>query len=225
MTKLSELSKPVAYMTAEGVAITHLDFESGSWGMHNAAKSDDMWCPLYSQEYVSAMLEELEAKDEALRELAFRVSAGGYNAGSVDAEVFKQKIIDGIDSISGVLIKRIDELESIRAAASQVFKEIGNELGCNPDNESIMMAIDALKERLKLVREQRDNELRANAILEKRLTTPVRLLGEMLAHDWEHSTERQATFQHRKIAWDARLAEDKKAILAAGFTFTVEGDE
>ncbi|MBH3010585.1 ead/Ea22-like family protein [Serratia marcescens] len=59
---------------------------------------------------------------------------------------------------------------------------------------------------------------------EKRLATPVRLLGEMLLHDWEHSVERQATFQHRKIAWDARLAEDKKAILAAGFTFTVEGD-
>ncbi|MBN5230898.1 hypothetical protein JY446_16265, partial [Serratia marcescens] len=43
---------------------------------------------------------------------------------------------------------RAAELESIRADASQVFKEIGNELGCNPDNESIMMAIDALKERL-----------------------------------------------------------------------------
>ncbi len=46
------------------------------------------------------------------------------------------------------LTQRIAELESIRADASQVFKEIGNELGCNPDNESIMMAIDALKERL-----------------------------------------------------------------------------
>lgn len=62
------------------------------------------------------------------------------------------------------------------------------------------------------------------AELEAKLATPVRLLGEMLVHDWEHSAERQATFQHRKIAWDARLAEDKKAILAAGFTFTVEGD-
>ncbi|AWQ50469.1 hypothetical protein B1A42_18495 [Serratia marcescens] len=60
---------------------------------------------------------------------------------------------------------------------------------------------------------------------EKRLATPVRLLGEMLVHDWEHRVERQAAFEHRKIAWDARLAEDKKAILAAGFTFTVEGDE
>lgn len=44
--------------------------------------------------------------------------------------------------------QRIAELEAIRSDASQVFKEIGNELGCNPDNESIMMAIDALKERL-----------------------------------------------------------------------------
>ncbi|MBJ2094092.1 hypothetical protein [Serratia ureilytica] len=62
----NKLSKPVAYMTAEGVAITHLDFESGSWGMHNAAKSDDMWCPLYSQEYVSAMLSEIGEIERSL---------------------------------------------------------------------------------------------------------------------------------------------------------------
>ncbi|HEI9813793.1 TPA: hypothetical protein SLN68_000114 [Serratia marcescens] len=60
--------------------------------------------------------------------------------------------------------------------------------------------------------------------LEAKLATPVRLLGEMLPHEWERA-ERQAAFEHRKIAWDARLEEDKKAILAAGFTFTVEGDE
>ncbi|CUY13423.1 Uncharacterised protein [Serratia marcescens] len=47
--------------------------------------------------------------------------------------------------------ERIAELESIREYASKVFTEIGNELGCNPDNESIMMAIDALKEREKRV--------------------------------------------------------------------------
>ena len=55
-----------------------------------------------------------------------------------------------------------------------------------------------------------------------KLATPVRLLGEMLPHEWERA-ERQAAFENRKIAWDARLAKDKKAILAAGFTFTVEG--
>lgn len=77
----------------------------------------------------------------------------------------------------------------------------------------------------------RDNAVKKNArrweeILELRakLATPVRLLGEMLPHEWERA-ERQSAFEHRKIAWDARLAEDKKAILAAGFTFTVEGDE
>lgn len=62
----NKLNVPVAYMTAEGVAITHLDFESGSWGMHNAAKSDDMWCPLYSQEYVAALLAKLEAKSRRI---------------------------------------------------------------------------------------------------------------------------------------------------------------
>ncbi|CVG60326.1 Uncharacterised protein [Serratia marcescens] len=98
---------------------------------------------------VAAALKEaeakLEAKDDALRAIAFHVSAGGYNADSVDADVFKQKIIDGINGISDVLVKRIAELEAIRANASQVFKEIGTELSCNPDNESIMMAIDELK--------------------------------------------------------------------------------
>ena len=104
---------------------------------------------LYSQEYVSALLAELEAKD-----------------------------------------KRIAELEGIeqKLCAANV-------------------TLDA----------------RASAA-EAKLATPVRLLGEMLPHEWERA-ERQAAFEHRKIAWDARLAEDKKAILAAGFTFTVEGDE
>ncbi|BEO65049.1 hypothetical protein SMQE31_05570 [Serratia marcescens] len=146
MNKLSELSKPVAwklhhhdrYYFEENADVVAIAESMGQ------AKGD----AVYSQEYVFALLAELEAKDEALRELAFRVSAGGYNADSVDAEEFKQKIIDGINSISAVLIKRIDELEAVKADASQVFKEIGNELGCNPDNESIMMAIDALKERL-----------------------------------------------------------------------------
>ncbi len=62
----NKLSKPVAYMTAEGVAITRLDFESGSWGMHNAAKSDDMWCPLYSQEYVSALLSSIDGMSQTI---------------------------------------------------------------------------------------------------------------------------------------------------------------
>lgn len=172
--KLSELSKPFAW-TWHAYGMQHATTEEDE---HEELIADGVdTSPLYSQEYVSALKHESAVNWEA--------------AASLNVENQELK-------------KRIAELEAIRADASQVFKEIGNELGCNPDNESIMMAIDALKERL---------------------ATPVRLLGEMLLHDWEHSTERQATFQHRKIAWDARLAEDKKAILAAGFTFTVEGDE
>ncbi|HGM5605041.1 TPA: hypothetical protein ACKP3B_000504 [Serratia marcescens] len=153
--KLSELSKPVMYsITCNGV-VEEIGGDSQGFSREEVQVELDLWdavvpgaytvSALYSQEYVSALLAELEAKDEVLREIAFRVSAGGYNSDSVEAEVFKQKIIDGINSISGVLIKRIDELEAVKADASQVFKEIGYELGCNPDNESIMMAIDDLK--------------------------------------------------------------------------------
>ncbi|HGO4163066.1 TPA: ead/Ea22-like family protein [Serratia marcescens] len=69
--------------------------------------------------------------------------------------------------------ERIGELESIRADASQVLKEIGNELGCNPDNESIMMAIDTLKDRL---------------------ATPVRLPNKNDAEFWFGSTFQVAKF-------------------------------
>ena len=50
---------------------------------------------------------------------------------------------------------------------------------------------------------------RALGAAEKRLATPVRLLGEMLPHEWERA-ERQAAFQHRKIAWDARRQKTRK---------------
>ncbi|HGM5243512.1 TPA: hypothetical protein ACKPZK_002455 [Serratia marcescens] len=97
--KLSELSKPASWSDERGNLCTNTIKERG---MDSKYRQDyeKYSTPLYSQEYVSALL------------------------------------------------ARIEELEAIRADASQVFKEIGNELGCNPDNESIMMAIDELKKRL-----------------------------------------------------------------------------
>ncbi|TXE25427.1 hypothetical protein FOT62_24005 [Serratia marcescens] len=68
--------------------------------------------------------------------------------------------------------------------------------------------IAELEERLKLVREQRDNELRTNAILEKRLATPVRL---------------PTTSGRLGVAYTRVIPEVIEAIRAAGFT--VEGDE
>lgn len=191
------------YLSPEGVntPLERIIDDGSSWGEYAETIEHDgpdaRFIAAANPAAVLELLAELEAKDEVLREVAFRVSAGGYNADSVDAEVFKQKIIDGIDSISGVLIKRIDELEGVKADASQVFKEIGNELGCNPDNESIMMAIDALKERL---------------------ATPVRLPTKYsLKLAGDKST--RAMFSGHNSA----INDSADAIRAAGFK--VEGDE
>ena len=54
MTSLSELSKPVAYKFDHGV-MGPGDFKYGTPQMHSTAK-DENASPLYSQEYVSALL-------------------------------------------------------------------------------------------------------------------------------------------------------------------------
>lgn len=128
--KLSELSKPVMYVvrTLDGSVASVKNYK------YTAPKGFTS-APLYSQEYVSALLAELEAKDSEIEAANARVDVMCAKAMNLTerAETAEQ---------------RIAELEAIRSDASQVFKEIGNELGCNPDNESIMVAIDALKERL-----------------------------------------------------------------------------
>lgn len=54
--KLSELSKPVGYYRLSEDGVSH-------YLSSPTEKLDDEVVPLYSQEYVSAMLAELEAKD------------------------------------------------------------------------------------------------------------------------------------------------------------------
>ncbi|ONK18427.1 hypothetical protein [Serratia sp. S119] len=63
MDKLSELSKPVAYKFDHGV-MGPGDFKYGTPQMHSTAK-DENASPLYSQEYVSALLAELEASKKS----------------------------------------------------------------------------------------------------------------------------------------------------------------
>ncbi|EJA2551632.1 hypothetical protein OHN11_09740 [Serratia marcescens] len=158
--KLSELSKPVAWLAIyhgdvydEAISITRsvVEAQAERFGWESALTEIT---PLYSQEYVSALLQRITELERTNQ--------------SQDDHINQQQ-------------DRIDSLEKKNG-------DLGRSLGA----------------------------------AEKRLAKPVRLLGEMLPHEWERA-ERQAAFEHRKIAWDARLAEDKKAILAAGFTFTVEG--
>lgn len=81
-----------------------------------------------------------------------------------------------------VKLDRIAELGFIRQSTSQVFNEIDNELGCNPDNESIMMTMDELKEREKRVvalangnSELWETMAARLEAAEAKLATPVRL--------------------------------------------------
>ncbi|WP_193147637.1 hypothetical protein [Serratia marcescens] len=146
--KLSELSKPVQiFKHPSGRNFWSVSADS------NAGQQDVE--AFYSQEYVSALLAELDAKDDALRAIAFHVSVGGYNADSVEAEVFKQKIIDGINIISDVLVKRIAELE--RANTSQ-------------DDH-----INQQQDRIESLEKKNGDLGRALFAAEKRLATPVRL--------------------------------------------------
>ncbi|WP_232733354.1 hypothetical protein [Serratia marcescens] len=70
--KLSELSKPVAWTSARSLDVRRkvtafTDVESAA--EYASANCWEKIVPLYSQEYVSALLAELEAKDERIGEL------------------------------------------------------------------------------------------------------------------------------------------------------------
>jgi hypothetical protein len=179
--KLREPSKPVAWVKAdrniaENWSCTDPESVISTEGWH----SD--YNPVYSQEYVSALLAELEAKEREIDAANARV-----------------------DVMCAKAMNLTERAETAEKNMELHFKAIEAERG--------------------LYRLERGASRYRIAELEAKLATPVRLLGKMLVHDWEHRVERQAAFEHRKTAWDARLEEDKKAIRAAGFTFTVEGDE
>ncbi|HEJ8040240.1 TPA: hypothetical protein SMI51_000158 [Serratia marcescens] len=163
-------------------------------------------------------LAELEAKDKRIAEL----EAGHQEAAKQIASwrrIAKQNIEEREKDLAALDAERqkITELEVIRTDASLVFKEIGNELGCNPDNESILMAIDELKEREKRVvalaggnAELWETMAARLEAAEAKLATPVRLQSpwvDKVGNRW--------------------LLEGTTAdvIRAAGFAVTVEGDE
>ncbi|ASM07220.1 hypothetical protein [Serratia marcescens] len=210
--KLSELSKPVAWRyryTKPGITDSNGEAWVGDWKFVtdevncNPAPNYQK-CALYSQEYVSALLAERDSNQQnyqnAMEELRIERS--------------QRQAAD----------QRIAELEDIRANASQVFKEIGNELGCNPDNESIMMAIDDLKEREKRVvalaggnADLWETMAARLEAAEAKLATPVRLTEErtLWAGEDDYDTG------HVK-GWNANRIEQAALLKKQGFK--VEGD-
>ncbi|HGE8410838.1 TPA: hypothetical protein ACGD7M_002963 [Serratia marcescens] len=131
--------------------------------------------------------------------------AGDYRRDLIISQLYSQEYVSA-------LTQRIADLEAIRSDASQVFKEIGNELGCNPDNESIMVAIDYLKA-TQMTGTLKD-VLKRNIELEAKLATPV-WLPETYSPDPWMGPDPSGTWLEKEDV--------KESIRSAGFT--VEGDE
>lgn len=201
--KLSELSKPVAYVVTGGRAHHDWPFiiKSTAERARDERKDGATVKPLYSQEYVSALLADCDSNQQnyhnAMEELrierAQRQAAdqriaeleGQLQSGFTPEALAQEERAENAE-------QRVAELEAVKADASRVFKEIGNELGCNPDNESIMMAIDALKDRL---------------------ATPVRLPVVLMGYQSDDY----------RIGFMEGVEKSGDEVRAAGFT--VEGDE
>ncbi|MES3173975.1 hypothetical protein QDQ68_08075 [Serratia nevei] len=230
--KLSELSKPVAWAFKDANDVEHASIikKANLYGRHD-------FQPLYSQEYVSALLAELEAKDKRIAELSRLLAHNIERAEKAEKRLvyskdaistWERKAISNFDECA-TMSQRIIELEAIRSDASQVFKEIGNELGCNPDNESIMMAIDELKKRENRVvalaggnAELWETMAARLEEVETRLATPVDInLPERRddSYDWDGASPSDAFNTCRSICG----LMFRQQLRAAGFT--VEGDE
>lgn len=164
------------------------------------------------------LLAELEAKDDALRAIAFHVSVGGYNADSVDAEVFKQKIIDGINDISDVLVKRTAELERANKAQDDHINQQQDRIDSLEKKNSDLGSALGSTEKLLEDRLEKWQELASNQVikineLQAKLATPVRL--PELCGDGENDNEYTEGLNDG-------INQSAKAVRAAGFTV---GDE
>ncbi|EME1467923.1 hypothetical protein V3510_005307 [Serratia marcescens] len=154
---------------------------------------------------------DCHAMHSAIRRAGFRVAGDSEHVGDVDMR--DERALTAVSDK-----QRIAELEAIRVDSSQVFKEIGYELGCNPDNESIMMAIDDLKKDNTSLRDQRAGLVQAASELRAKLATPVWLTDERTL--W--AAEDDYDTGHVRD-WNANRLEQAALLKKQGFT--VERDE
>ncbi|WP_233979609.1 hypothetical protein [Pectobacterium versatile] len=73
----------------------------------------------------------------------------------------------------------LSELEFIRESSCEVMQEFADELGCKPDNEVILQAIDALKSKVAELEKQRDALVAESAAL-KNERLPLIKIGELI---------------------------------------------
>ncbi|MGP0902058.1 hypothetical protein [Serratia sp. CY76391] len=140
--------------------------------------------------------EQFDAEVEIHGGEPFAVWAPAVNGSHVKAELYFALLAE-LEAKD----KRIAELEAIRADASLVFKEIGNELGCNPDNESIMMAIDELKAQVKVWESAATKHLARAEEAEQRIAE----LSELETHN-ECLIKKNADLTQQNIKLGERLA-------------------
>ncbi|HGW6120852.1 hypothetical protein ACUND9_11360 [Serratia sp. IR-2025] len=133
--KLSELSKPVAWTDSDAVDI----LKAGKWAPVFPEKYQDSF-PLYSQEYVSALLAELEAKDKRIAELE------RANQSQDDHINQQQDRIDSLEKTNTGLGRRLGDAEKRLATPVRLpdvrFIKVG-------ETAVAVMHADRVKERLK----------------------------------------------------------------------------
>lgn len=212
--KLSELSKPVFEIEVSG---GHwLNCSSGK--LTPDAGADFTEWPdginrLYSQEYVSALLAELEASDEkisarrqeVLRSLTERAETAEQKLAANNSEWFQ---LFPMASPRVVAMMNVD-LQNAVAKRDQRIAELERANKAQDDH------INQQQDRIDSLEKKNADLGRALGAAEKRLAAPVRLPSKNDDEFWFGSTFQVAKFD--------RAVE--RAISAAGFTFTVEGDE
>nr|DAP97681.1 MAG TPA: Ead/Ea22-like protein [Caudoviricetes sp.] len=101
MDKLSELSKPVGFIEQSGMDYLQSGADADIWP--DGGRGGDI--PLYSQEYVSALLAELEAKDKRI------VALERINQAQDDHINQQQDRIDSLEKTNAGLGQRLGAAE------------------------------------------------------------------------------------------------------------------
>ncbi|MGP1205262.1 hypothetical protein ACJ8J6_01015 [Serratia sp. CY47279] len=122
--QLQIISKPAAYKFDHGV-MGPGDFKYGTPQMHSTAK-DENASPLYSQEYVSALLAELEATKKQSQELAKQCGRLGARAAIAERKLATPvRLPDTRQSVSGERYQWSDGVFNYKQDAIALLRERG----------------------------------------------------------------------------------------------------